>query len=455
MSFSCALKTLFHSAFPLLILCSSLAADPPATPIVRQGNPAAVTHTFKIRDITFGFSDQGGGYLNFVDFGDGKNAVPAFFGRGWQGSVRDQLHSGRYNPTQAGFRDYAGAPVTLTATEHSLTIPRFQLPLYGDPVFDFTEHEDLAPDFKGYKDNGNSDTDGLEETGLSQDEELRSEFDFEGLYEDATALAGGTIPVLRFYSRYTYARDPKSILQFGKKALLADGKPVLVESARTQDISPALMGSQTAKDEDLSQIIFTAYGIRLTPESGYTTPLWIEQGKWTGASLETVKGWDKERKFFLPIPSVEENAAEETLEYPFLVLAKGDNPDTSPAVGLYTPSKSEINTHQILGLDKTSGKIVYREDRRTKSFLVLSHVVSTQAALLSRFFLTGMLAPGHGRPNVLEALQNESFVLFGTPNQIRDCVANLERKLNDVRLPGRTTGTLPENPPLSRNSPVR
>ncbi len=437
----------------LLTGIGCLQATPPATPIVREGDPTAVTHTFKIRDITFGFNDQGGGYLNFVDLGDGKNIVPAFFGRGWQGSVRDQFHSGRYNPTQAGFRDYAGAPVTLTATEHSLTIPRFQLPLYGDPVFDFTEHEDLAADFKGYKDNGNSDTDGLEETGLSQDEELRSEFDFEGLYEDATDLAGGTIPVLRFYSRYTYAREPKSILQFGKKALLADGKPVLVESARSQDISSALMGSQTAKDDDLSQIIFTAYGIRLTPESGYTTPLWIEQGKWTGASLETVKGWDKERRFFLPIPSAEENAAEETLEYPFLVLAKGNDPDTAPAIGLYTPSKSEINTHQLLGLDKTSGKIVYREDRRTKSFLVLSHVVPTQAALLSRFFLTGMLAPGHGRPNVLEALQNETFVLFGTPNQIRNCVEVLEHKLNDARPSGRTTAGIPETPSLSRNFP--
>ncbi len=452
MSLSCVLKPLFRPAFLLLFLCSPLPADPPATPIVRQADPTAVTHTFKIRDITFGFSDQGGGYLNFVDFGDGKNAVPAFFGRGWQGSVRDQLHSGRYNPTQAGFHDYAGAPVPLVATDHSLTIPKFQLPLYGDPVFDFTEHEDLVPDFKGYKDNGNSDTDGLKETGLSQDDELRSEFDFEGLYEDATDLAGGTIPVLRFYSRYTYAREPKAILQFGKKALLADGKPVLVESSRTKDISPALMGSQTAKDDDLSDIVFTAYGIRLIPASGYTTPLWIEQGKWQSTSLETVKGWGKERRFFLPVPSTDKDPQEEMLEHPFLLLAKGDNPDTSPAVGLYTPTKSEINTHQILGLDKTSGKIVYREDRRTKNFLVLSHVVPTQAALLSRFFLTGMLAPGHGRPNVLETLQNETFVLFGTPNQIRDCVANLERKLDDIR---RTTGTLPENPPLSRNSPVR
>jgi hypothetical protein len=195
-------------------------------PIVKTSNPTVVTHKLKIGDLTFGFSDMGGGYLNYLDLGDGVNQVSPFYGRGWQGSLRDRLHSGRYNPTQAGFHDHAGAPVKLELSETRLTIPTFNLPLYGDPVFDFTQHEDLVPDNKRYKDKDNSDTDGLDESEVTQDDELRSEFDMDAVYENATDLAGGKIPVLRFYCRYTYARDPKSILQFGKKAKKIDGKRI-------------------------------------------------------------------------------------------------------------------------------------------------------------------------------------------------------------------------------------
>ena len=74
------------------------------------------------------------------------NIVSARYGRGWQGSIRDRLHNGRYNSTQAGFRDYAGAPVELRPGPGRMEILRFDLPLYSDPVFDFTAHEDLAED---------------------------------------------------------------------------------------------------------------------------------------------------------------------------------------------------------------------------------------------------------------------------------------------------------------------
>lgn len=62
--------------------------------------------------MTIGFSDKGGGYVNYVDI-DGSGNINGYgFGRGWQSSVRDRLHNGRYNPTQAGFVDAAGAPTS-------------------------------------------------------------------------------------------------------------------------------------------------------------------------------------------------------------------------------------------------------------------------------------------------------------------------------------------------------
>ena len=177
----------------LAILLASSGEALAREPIVKKSDPAVVTHRLKVGDITVGFSDMGGGYLNLLDMGDGKNIVSAKYGRGWQGSLRDQFHGGRYNPTQAGFTDYAGAPVKLVLTNKKLSIPSFNLPLYGDPVFDFTQHEDLVPDYRGYKDKGKTDTDGLDESELSQDDELRSEFDFEGFYENSFATSDNTL----------------------------------------------------------------------------------------------------------------------------------------------------------------------------------------------------------------------------------------------------------------------
>ncbi len=410
----------------VFISMRGLAAGP--SPVVQPSDPFAVTHKFKIGGITIGVSDLGGGYLNHVDLGDGKNIASGNYGRGWQGSVRDQLHSGRYNPTQAGFRDDVGAPVKVAATEHAITIPKFNLPLYGDPVFDFTEHEDLAPDFKGYNDNGNSDTDGIDESKLTQDDEVRSEFDFEGIYEDATQLAGGKIPVLRFYSRYTYARPPMAIRQFGKTALLSDGKPVINETARVKDISPAMPGAQPASDDDLSGIIFTAYGARLLADSGYTVPMWREKGAWK-ILPELESGRGKEMEFLLPGPAEKGKSPPVTADSEFLVLARGNDPATSPAIALYSPS-TEINTNQTLGLDQATGRVVYKEDRRTQGKILFSRVIPTQVDMRNRYFLTGLLAPGHGRQNVLEALQNETFILFGTPDQILGAVEALKKKLN-------------------------
>jgi hypothetical protein len=97
-------------------------------------------------------------------------------------------------------------------------------------------------------------------------------------------------------------------------------------------------------------------------------------------------------------------------------------------LALYSPS-SDINTNQIPGLDKSSGRIVYKEDRRTQGKILFSHVIPAQVDVRNRYFLTGLLAPGHGKPNVLEALQNETFILFGTPDQILEAIEALRKNL--------------------------
>jgi hypothetical protein len=114
-------------------------------PVVVSGSsPSLVTHTLESvvgsKRAVIGVNDRGGGYINSVllhGYGiDGVDIVVTDFGKGWQGSVRDNLHGGRYNPTQAGFRDQFGAPVSVVKNS-TLLVEQFAMPLYGDPVFDF------------------------------------------------------------------------------------------------------------------------------------------------------------------------------------------------------------------------------------------------------------------------------------------------------------------------------
>jgi hypothetical protein len=420
------MKHLLIPSLNLLILLVTSADVVAKKTIIEISDPALVTHKLKIQGITIGFSDKGGGYLNYLDMGDGINIVSTGYGRGWQGSVRDQLHRGRYNPTQAGFRDNAGVPVKLIVEDKKLIIPRFNVPLFGDPVFDFTEHEDLAPDYRRYPDNGNRDTDGIDEAERTQDDELRSEFDFEGVYEDASKLCDQKLPVLRFYSRYIYTRPPNAIRQFGKKARKKDGRAVLNENARLADISNRMPGKQTASDDDLSKVVFTPYGIRLKTKAGYNVPMWFSGGKWKSLKSEQIRGRGKEKVFLLAPTTQAKWKDTELLDSQLLVLAKADNPNKSPAIGFYSPQRSLMNQKPILGLDGKSENILYREDRRMRSVMMFSHVIPSQIGIRSRIFLTGLLAPEHGDPNAIEALQQESYILFGTPGEILECVVRTE-----------------------------
>lgn len=395
-------------------------------PIVEESDPTIVTHELKIGELTYGFSNKGGGYLNYLDLGDGVNQVSPYYGRGWQGSLRDQLHGHRYNPTQAGFRDHAGAPVEVELSEDKFYIPAFNLPLYGDPQFDFTQYEDLTSDFEGYDDNDNSDKDGLDEIGMTQDDELRSEFDFSATYENATGLAGGTIPVLRYFCRYIYMREPKAILQFGKKAVKETGADVFVDQFHKDDISWIIPGEQSSTDIDLAEIIFTGYGIRLFTDNEYTTALWYQDNQWHNASINAFEGRGNEMEFELT-PSTRGN--ETLLQNSFLVLSQGTNPDTDKAFAVYTPMVGKHNVMPVVGIEKASGKVIYRENRSTRSFIFFSNVIPSQIGIRNRFIMDGMLAPGNGEEGVVEAIEHETFILYGTPNEILQAVQTIHQYL--------------------------
>ena len=110
------------SCVPVLLAGNGVRAE-----IIEPSNPTVATHWLSSGDTQFGFNDLGGGYISCVlpgetgappdqcpsSFGD-ENIVSVGYGRGWQMAIRDQLHRGRHNPTQAGFKDSAGTPASVS-----------------------------------------------------------------------------------------------------------------------------------------------------------------------------------------------------------------------------------------------------------------------------------------------------------------------------------------------------
>lgn len=400
----------FIVALLTFVLCIAITNLEAKTPIVLESDPAYVSHKLQVKNVTIGLSDKGGGYLNYCSIDNGSNIVSSDYGKGWQSDIRDELHSRRYNPTQAGFRDLAGTPVKISKQKGKLSIQRFNMPLYGDGVFDFTENEDLAPDNPKYADNGRTDADGYSEKGWTQDDELRSEFDFQGFYEDVSHLSEGKIPIIRFYQEYIYARKPKAIFQFGDNAIKTNGTTVLNEKEKVRDISSVLSGRQSPSNTDLSKIIFTSYGARLLKRSGYTTAMRFVNGEW---QYESFQKTGKRKRFKLN----SFRQARNDLDYNFLILSKGKNPEKSQAIALYSP-ESEINKYQIIGRDNKANKISYKEDRRMKQYIYYAHKIKKQISMRFRYQLSGILSPLKTKPGIVEVLRNESYILFGTPNQI-------------------------------------
>ena len=215
-----------------------------------------------------GVNDRGGGYINSVllyGYGiDGVNIAIPDFGKGWQGSIRDNLHGGRYNPTQAGFRDPFGAPVSVVK-DSTLLVRQFAMPLYGDPVYDFLANETGGVVDVYQNDGGNSDADYLGNEA-TLDQELRSEFDCSVVIRDTSARFG--LPSFSRSEYNMYARPPSGVRQFtDPRAVYSSGanagQPIFQPENRIRDASLATSGNQTPADTDLSYVIHTAMAVRV------------------------------------------------------------------------------------------------------------------------------------------------------------------------------------------------
>lgn len=442
--------------FVLLLACSTLVSAYGASRHKKRPPVAVVSdptlHPFNITShgATLGVRNTGGGYANYLDLGNGKNLIAAAYGRGWQPSIRDLMHSGRYNPTQAGVSDQAGTPVTLSLAPSThgpgqrVDIHNYAMALFLNPGFNFA-----LPPWRNFP-LGTRDTDGVNDGKVPLQDQLTSEFDFSGFYQDASGLADNAIPVFEFEYSMTYARDPgqeatwkpgmpySAIDQFGPNARNEDGTPVLKPSAR-QSIGGEHFPARLATNTDLSSGLMDV-GIRIVYSAGYHTVMWLsERGQWQSASL------DEQQK--LRFPFYVKGRPKQFAS--FAVLVKGDDPEKSPAIGLYIPQSSLINSQPVVGIDEKTGSTVYTEDRRNSWLMSMERIGPSDpneksireyrvdgvpienhfTILRPAMRYTGLLAPSHGLPGVDERIRCQEFALIGTPNQIRMAVEKIREKL--------------------------
>lgn len=436
-------------------------------PIIETSDPTKPTHCLYGRHVVLGMSRLGGGYVNFahhrknasqVDCADIRggrvsNEVAGGYGRGWQSAIRDRLHSGRYNPTQAGFMDLGGRPINGLKQKNveypgigvvrSLGGPSFQAALFSDPVYDFTQFENLHPDFRDEGSAAVRDRDGIAapknggKDGAGQDGEVRSEFDYAGAMEvwsDVVDVEGAD--VFRHVYSYLYQRQPKAIFQFGKTGVKEDGTKVIDETDRI-----ALKdGGDLARDVDLVAGI-AAYGIRLNKSAGFDKVITLKASGELRIQKATQDGLD----FQVPgggEPPEDLNAGivggrkHPLANGRLAMVCKCDDQGNGRAWGLYVPADSVNNEQQVVG--KGDGETV-GEDRRFQTVLgagfagdpgetrdVGVGVMESQLTKLEvKTYFKGLAAPGNRR----EAFRQELFLLHGSPKQILDAVAKLEKIL--------------------------
>ena len=408
--------------------------------IVRTAPPdTSVGDTRLVSDgATFGFYAGGGGYLNYFTFPDSSTDIvgplSSLFGRGAQSSIRDQLHSGVYNPTQAGFTAHGGTSVQMSKTKDGKTInmPSRQVVLFdADRRYDFTQNENLTPDLYA-NDGGNSDMDHFTDVPGRQDLEVKSEFDYKGNYSDCSKTAG--IACVRNYFEYSFVRQADALRQFiSPDAKLVDGTPVLDQSKLGATITSEYGSSVdgTADKYDLADV-FLRWTFR------------FDNAKWNPQFRYLVKSDGTLTNAQLRNTDLNQNTSVNYKQA--VIIADSNNPDSGKALALYSPA-SDINTKQVV-TRKYDGEVTHLENRiKTSGSASQQNVIDSKGRLaavgshdgedMSVFgitdVLTGLLNPRKLNTNTTsfpdtryESLRNEIYILEGTPNQIKDAIARID-----------------------------
>ncbi|WP_139959685.1 alpha-amylase family protein [Flavicella sediminum] len=388
--------------------------------IISESNPRITTHhlTSGSSGFQLGITSNAGGVINEIiipGIGDIMTEEADLYGRAGQVAIRDSSHGGRYNPTQAGFNETLGSKCAITQTPNKLVVePRPMALWHGDGQYDFTRWENIGAD--PYKtDGGNTDEDGLDEEDLpgKQLDEVRSEFDYYGTYEDISGKNGIDIAIIRHYYQISFIRPPgHCINQHRAGTKLWNPQPV------QSDISvknPA--GVHPGSDKDLNRMT-SVWSLRhdrakWTPKYTYYRKT---NGAWATLIMDNVGKIDGEEDF----PSGDNT---------IFINADSNIETQGKALAIYRP-KTDINTNTIIGVNETNGSIVYKDKRTTTQKIQYSPKrIQTMSKYGFVDLLRGMINRTQLDGNTYEAFRNEVYILYGTPKEIMDAIAILDVSL--------------------------
>lgn len=399
----------------------------PASP---ENNCSVTTHWLSSGNLRIGITSNGGGVINQVEL-DGKKIMSKasqMYGRAGQSCIRDEAHNLRYNPTQAGFNETIGTPCTIKEEDRKLIVEPRQCALwYGDGEYDFTEWENVGND--PYNDDGLSigklgygkDGDNLNEKNLKhrQLEEVGSEFDYYGYYEDRLGFDGINIPLIYHYYEFRYVRESgHCISQFFENGKMRDGRCILNESKFVDDISVKYPeGKHPGTKFDMNTVI-SLWSLR------HDNPLWYPKYRY-------VQNNDGEWIMLLRNENGRQNPFHVTQNYKHvLIISDSDDINTGQSFCIYRPS-SDVNINSIIGVNKETNEIVYK-DNRIKEIEILDTPERTADMGLYGFrdYMTGILNPKRlaGQyDGAYEAYRAEFYILSGTAKQIMDAVKILDK----------------------------
>jgi hypothetical protein len=411
-------KSFFYAALITIIAINISSAAEFKIAVQQPLTQAQITtHELASGNVILGISEYGGGYINKLAIPGIGNIISkhsARYGRGGQASIRDSLHKGYYNPTQAGFSDMAGTYCQIEQPTKGLLIvsPRPCSLWNGDGKYDFTEWENLAID-PYPNDNGNSDSDLIDESMLAgkQADEITSEFDFTASYKDVRDGKDILIPTFLFTYEFRFIREPgHPIKQFRRGTPAYDAK---FEIADRSNLMPR--GIHPSSEDSLTGVIFSSM---LRGDKDIWNPDVVYLVNNNG-ELYTTKPTKSFREPFFNKSKVS--------KYPLIILSKSIDPDKGPSIGYYHPN-SHINLFTIVGRSLKDHSISYEDDRRTEGILMGSFARTPDMWLFGiRTYHMGLLNRRETPSGVYEAIRGESYILIGTPNEIFEAVRAINR----------------------------
>jgi hypothetical protein len=393
--------------------------------IIQVSNPTTTTNQLTSGSLTIGVTNLGGGVINKVTIpgvGDIMDVESKSYGRCGQSAIRDRSHGGKYNPTQAGFNETLGSPCKIEqSTDKIIVQPRAVSLWHGDSGYDFTRWENIGadpynePSFFGGALNA-SDQDELDEENIAvdingsiytkQEAEVYSEWDYYGTYEDYIGKAGIATSAIRHYFEYRFVRNPGHCINQFRAGSFSWTSSAL--RANLSHLNPS--GVFAGTDKDMNSMV-VEWHIR------------HDRSKWA-PKYSYFRTTDN--KWFISPADSSANAPSNSDGLVF-ILAETNNPATGNALAIYRP-KTEINQFPVVGVNETSGAIVYKDDRvvlSTDSFRIYKDML--RIPTMSKYGFTGTLSGMINRtrlePNVYETFRNEYLIFYGTPNQIKAAIA--------------------------------